>query len=241
MDVKALAAEVQGRLRAAADPGRRDFTKGYFPSAMRILGVATPDLRAITRDVGRRVRDETPAEMVLLARALIAGQTFEGRQAAYELLARHRPVLEGLTTREIERLGKGMDNWASVDTFACYLAGRAWRQGRVSDSAVRRWARSKDRWWRRAAIVSTVPLNKQSHGGSGDAERTLMIAALVASDHDDMVAKGLSWALRELIVRDRAAVRRFLTEHEPALAARVRREVRNKLRTGLKNPRRTNT
>ncbi|MHC4134468.1 MAG: DNA alkylation repair protein [Planctomycetota bacterium] len=236
MDVKALAAEVQRRLREAASRERCEFTQGYFPSAMRILGVATPDLRAITRGVGRRVRDAAPADMVRLAHALIAGNTLEGRQAAYELLVRHRPALASLTTREVERLGKGIDNWASVDTFACYLAGRAWREGRVSDTAVRRWARSRDRWWRRAAVVSTVPLNKPSQGGSGDPDRTLAICALVAADHDDMVAKGLSWALRELVVRDRRAVRRFLREHDAALAARVRREVRNKLRTGRKDP-----
>ena len=33
-------------------------------------------------------------------------------------------------------------------------------------------------------------------------------------------------------------VRRFVDDHENALASRVRREVRNKLTTGLKNPRR---
>jgi len=238
MDVKALAAEVQRRLRAAASPVRREFTQGYFPSAMRNLGATTPDLRAIARDVGRRVRDAAPADMVRLAHALIAGTTLEGRQAAYELLVRHRPALASLTTREVERLGEGIDNWASVDTFACLIAGRAWREGRVSDTALRRWARSKDRWWRRAAVVSTVPLNKPSHGGSGDPERTLAICALVSADQDDMVAKGLSWALRELVARDRRAVKRFLKEHDATLAARVRREVRNKLRSGRKNPRR---
>jgi hypothetical protein len=31
-------------------------------------------------------------------------------------------------------------------------------------------------------------------------------------------------------------VQQFLDEHEAALAARVKREVRNKLTTGLKNP-----
>ena len=51
-----------------------------------------------------------------------------------------------------------------------------------------------------------------------------------------MVVKAMSWALRELAKRDPTAVRRFLAEHETALAARVSREVRNKLETGLKNP-----
>jgi hypothetical protein len=41
--------------------------------------------------------------------------------------------------------------------------------------------------------------------------------------------------LRELIWHDPAAVRRFVTDHD--VAARVRREVTNKLDTGHKNPR----
>jgi hypothetical protein len=53
-----------------------------------------------------------------------------------------------------------------------------------------------------------------------------------------MVVKAMSWALRELIPVDRRAVERFLKRHDAVLAARVKREVRNKLTTGLKNPRR---
>ncbi len=53
-----------------------------------------------------------------------------------------------------------------------------------------------------------------------------------------MVVKAVSWALRALSERDPDAVRAFLDAHEDVLAARVRREVRHKLETGLKNPRR---
>ena len=61
---------------------------------------------------------------------------------------------------------------------------------------------------------------------------------MLVDDHEDMVVKAMSWALRELVVHDPDAVRAFLQEHENILAARVKREVRNKLTTGLKNPRR---
>ena len=46
----------------------------------------------------------------------------------------------------------------------------------------------------------------------------------------------ISWALRELVVHDPEAVRAFLEEHNDDVSARVRREVDNKLTTGLKNP-----
>jgi 3-methyladenine DNA glycosylase AlkD len=83
-----------------------------------------------------------------------------------------------------------------------------------------------------------VALNVRSHGGVGDVPRTLAVCRLLVDDHDDMVAKAMSWALRQLVVHDPDAVRQFLSEHETALAARVKREVRAKLDTGLKNPRR---
>jgi 3-methyladenine DNA glycosylase AlkD len=51
-----------------------------------------------------------------------------------------------------------------------------------------------------------------------------------------MVAKAMSWALRELVIHDPEAVREFLKDHGDVLAARVKREVTNKLNTGLKNP-----
>jgi 3-methyladenine DNA glycosylase AlkD len=86
--------------------------------------------------------------------------------------------------------------------------------------------------------VSTVALNVGARGGHGDTERTLAVCRLLADDGDDMVVKALSWALRALAGRDPTAVRAFLDTHQDKLAARVRREVEHKLRTGLKSPRR---
>lgn len=157
------------------------------------------------------------------------------RWAAVTLLQSHPMAFRLLRWRPLQEMGDGMANWGDTDAFS-FLAGLAWRNGQISDRRVRRWARSENRWWRRAALVCTVVLNRPSVGGSGDAGRTLAVAELLASDRDDMVVKGLSWALRELIRVDRSAVERFLRDHDDVLAARVKREVRNKLTTGLKNP-----
>lgn len=158
------------------------------------------------------------------------------RWAAVTLLRTHPTAFRHVRWRPLEKMGDQMGNWGDVDIFAC-LAGPAWQSGQISDWRVHRWARSPNRWWRRAALVCTVFLNRRSVGGRGDTGRTLAVAELLVSDRDDMVVKGMSWALRELIAVDRRAVERFLTEHDDILAARAKREVRNKLTTGLKNPR----
>lgn len=63
--------------------------------------------------------------------------------------------------------------------------------------------------------------------------RTLRICHKLAGDQDDVVAKALSWALRELVVHDPGAVKKFLDEHDIILVARVKREVKNKRRCNL--------
>jgi 3-methyladenine DNA glycosylase AlkD len=50
-----------------------------------------------------------------------------------------------------------------------------------------------------------------------------------------MVVKAMSWALRTLVPWDPTAVEDFVSRHENRLAARIKREVRTKLRTGRKN------
>jgi 3-methyladenine DNA glycosylase AlkD len=195
----------------------------------------TPNERAIRRKYSQLLKQASPEFVLDVASKLLKDNSY--RWIAYELIANHREALRHIGEADLEELGQGINSWWSVDSFARTLSGPAWLKGQVSDDLIYRWARSKDRWWRRAALVSTVALNVRSHGGRGDVERTLSVCHLLVGDQDDMVVKAMSWALRELVVHDADAVREFLSEHEEALAARVKREVRNKLSTGLKNPR----
>jgi len=142
-----------------------------------------------------------------------------------------------LTRRDLDRIGAGMDSWDQVDCFATIVAGPAWRLGRIVDADVKDWAHSNDRWWRRAALVCTTRLNV--HGTSGDPQRTLAVCKILIDDHDDMIVKAMSWALRALAKRDPKSVGAFIERYRVRLSPRVVREVSNKLRTGLKTPRST--
>jgi 3-methyladenine DNA glycosylase AlkD len=193
----------------------------------------TPALRGLRRALSAKLRQAEPADVKAVALGLKrAGRRWMG----CEIINQHRGALESLTVDEIEAMGEGMASWDHVDAFGVLLSGAAWQRGRISDLDVRRWAKSKDLWWRRAALVSTVPLNMRSRGGRGDVKRTLAIAEMLAADHEDMVVKAMSWALRELVEWDRKALQAFMAKHDDVLAARVKREVRNKMTTGLKTP-----
>ena len=231
---KVEVAEIAAALEQMADPDRKEWARENYPTAMRVIGVKVPDLRPLVKERKRQFRGSTPEQVIGLAKGLVKTNTFECRQVAYELVAGHKGALGSLNAKNLMILGKGIDNWGSVDGFAALLAGPAWRAGQVSDGLIVEWARSKDHWWRRAAVVCTVALNQKARGGTGDPIRTIAVCALVVDDRHVMVHKALSWALRELAKRDVAPVEGFLKEHEGALAARVMREVRRKIDTGRK-------
>lgn len=195
--------------------------------------------RAVRRRYSKHLAKASKELMFALAHSLI--ERYGQQWIAYELIRNHHEAFQHVGKARLEELGRGINSWWTVDSFARTLAGPAWLHGQVSDELIAKWARSKDRWWRRAALVSTVALNVRSKGGQGDVPRTLSICDLLVDDPDDMVFKAMSWALRELVVHDPRAVEGFLKKHDKVLAARVKYEVRNKLNTGLKNPRQKKT
>jgi 3-methyladenine DNA glycosylase AlkD len=220
----------------SAELDQADRLAETIDAELRALPVQnTPSVRAVRRRFSKELQAKDAGFCLAVAGTLL--DKYGRRWVAYELIAGHRAAFQRLGPGELEALGQGIDSWSSVDAFARILAGPAWLRGQVPDGLVHRWAASADRWWRRAALVSTVALNMRSHGGEGDTPRTLAICRRLVADGDDMVVKALSWALRALVPHDPGAVQGFLTEYGDVLAARVKREVRSKLTTGRKNPR----
>jgi 3-methyladenine DNA glycosylase AlkD len=205
-------------------------------SVMR--GSTTAELRAMRREFSRRLRAAETDTVFGLAERLLKTSGAGRRFVAYELIHHHPPALASMNAKRLARLGQGIASWGAVDCFGAFLSGPAWRERLVEDNLIHGWARSEDRWWRRAALVSTVPLNSKSRGGAGDVRRTLGICRLLERDRDPMVVKALSWALRELAKRDPGAVRKYVAGRKDVLPALVLREVKNKLDTGVKNPKR---
>jgi 3-methyladenine DNA glycosylase AlkD len=218
--VRAILAELDARLGALGE-------------------LSTAPIRNVRRRLSRELRDASAETILQVADSLIDRDGPADRLVAYELIAGHPVAMASLGSGRVRHLGRGIDSWSDVDMFACLLSGPAWERGTVSDAEIRRWAASSDRWWRRAAVVSTVALNSlRAAGGRGDPKRTLTVCRLVLHDRDPMVVKALSWALRALAKRAPGAVADFLATEGTTLPALVRREVSNKLTTGRKtNPR----
>lgn len=211
-----------------------------FDQATALPCLTVPAVRPLRQDLSRQLKTAGSGVVLDLAWEIIARSTAAGnpdlRWVAFELIHYHQPAMDRLDYEILEKLGSTLDSWDSVDAFALYLSGPAWRDCRITDTTIHSWAASPNLWQRRAALVSTVALNNRARGGRGDVPRTLAVCRRLTDDRDDMVIKAMSWALRELVKYDPAAVTHFLTENNATLAARVKREVRHKLTTGRKTP-----
>jgi 3-methyladenine DNA glycosylase AlkD len=198
----------------------------------------TASVRAVRRRYSTALNSESAPIVLRFARELAAARDWPSRVVGWETLASHEGAMRLLDDEVAEEMAEGLADWASIDLYGVTVLGQAWREGTVTDAKILTWSRSADRWRRRLALVATVPLNARARGGSGDVTRTLRLCRALRDDRDDMVVKGMSWALRELSKRHRSAVQAFMSKEKDRLAPRVRREVMNKLQTGLKSGRR---
>ena len=197
----------------------------------------TPAMRSIAMAAAKELRQsraDTESVFTLCDALIDLDELHDAaRTVAFEIAYRHRGLRDALDVQKLERLGRTLDGWASVDHFARKLSGPAWQRGQISDEHVLAWTRSEDFWWQRVGLVSTIALNER-HLGKGDAAHTLAICELFIDDRRDLHVKALSWALRELGQRDPTPVQEFIEQHRDRLASKIIREVQNKLTTGHK-------
>lgn len=235
MTTSEIAEAIRRDLEMFANQSRKEMITINHPTSLKVFGLKAVELRKVINEWRVKLSHFKEEQWIALSLELFDTNIHECQLTAFEFLWKNKKALQALTVDQIMALGKNLDNWASVDTYCIYITGYSWRTGKLQDSIIEQWAMSENRWVRRTALVSTVPLNLRARGGTGDAERTLRICKLLVEDRDDMVVKAMSWALRELSKSDRQAVIRFMEENGSSIHSRVKREVETKLRTGKKN------
>jgi len=233
--IKSTVDEIVATLKEFSDPKRVEFLKTMVPTSQEVLGVTNPQIKTVLTELKKLYVSWTPEEWIELCKILVAKDILECQVLAYEIIGRNRKLLDSLKYADLQELWRNLDNWASVDHYSVGIYGVLWAKGVVKDEHIETLLKSENFWDRRVAVVSTVALNLKSRGGRGDTPRTLDVCSRVVDDHQDMIQKALSWALRELSKRDRESVIAFMEEYKDRLARRVVREVSHKLDFGTKN------
>lgn len=195
---KSRPADIAAQIRnALQDGGSAEHSAGvqwFFKDEIKSHGWYTADLRRAMRHCRRDIlREHDFNFLVDIADKLFCGSVLEEKVAAVFLLEK---MDLHFTDREFRRFEAWLDrisSWADHDGLVHYLIAPmvAANPSRVKN--VFRWAKSPDRWHRRAACVALIRAARVKMLFP----EIVKLSSLLLADDDDMVQKGLGWLLRE--------------------------------------------
>lgn len=190
----AVAAEIRRTLRDGGTAKHAAGVQRFFKEEIKSHGWYTADLRRAAVKCRRQIQKEYPLDFLIeVADRLFAGLVLEEKIFAVFLLEK---LERDFGDREFARFDSWIDriaSWADHDALVHSLISPMVRAKPVRTKTVLRWAKSPNRWRRRAACVSLI---------RGARARMFLpeiqkLSDLLLTDEDDMVQKGLGWLLRE--------------------------------------------
>ena len=194
-----IAAEIRHLLGREGSAEHAAAVQWFFKDEIKSHGWYTAKLRSVAVRFRRRIREEFGLDsLVQVADKLFAGRVLEEKVFAVFLLEKLTDEFGDAEFRLFESWLPRISSWADHDGLVHYLiapmvAAKASRSRRVFF-----WAKSPDRWSRRAACVALIRGTRQKMFFA----EIKRLSTLLLSDNDDMVQKGLGWLLRETAKAD---------------------------------------
>ena len=185
---------IREELRASADGNTKKSFQRFFKEKATFYGVKTGTVGKIAKKYWNEVKSCNKNEVFSLCEELYSsGFTEEAFVVSFWL----PNIVEKLKPSDLTIfkgwIEKYIDNWAKCDGFCNHTVGSFIEKYPESINEVKTWAKSKNRWLKRAAAVSLIIPAK-----IGDfLQDALEISDMLLSDTDDMVQKGYGWLLKE--------------------------------------------
>jgi 3-methyladenine DNA glycosylase AlkD len=213
--LKLTAKEFIERLEAYRSEVERQKISRYFKDNLdnkndRFIGVRMGQLFALAKEF----HEMTPKEIEKLLASPIhevraGGCSIMGQQATSKKTSpERRKELYDLYLRRHDRI----NNWDLVDLASYKVLGTYLYDFKKPRTILYKLARSKNMWERRTAIVTTLHFIRK-----GEVVDTFKIAELLMKEKEDLVHKGMGWALRYAGQKDRKQLLSFLDKNAAAM------------------------
>ena len=195
-----MANHIRRVLRDGGSAPHTEEVQCFFKEEIQSRGWYTKELRKLAMRVRRAIlRDRDFDFLLKLADDLFTGRVLEEKVFAVLLLEKSADEIGVREFRLFERWLKRVRTWADHDALVYYLISPLIVSNPKLITRVFTWARSRDRWHRRAAAVALIRGARQKLFE----DEIKLVATLLMADQDDMVQKGLGWLLREWAKFDR--------------------------------------
>ena len=195
----AWAQQIRTNFRRGGLPEHAKGVQRFFKEEVRSHGWYTADLRRFARKTSRWIQTtDGLATLLQVTNRLFTGKVLEETGFAVLLLEKSVATFDDREFKLFESWLDRIRSWGDHDALVHYLIGPMIVAEPKRARMTLRWAKSRNRWRRRAAAVSLV---------RGARQRRLFpqivrISEALLADQDDMVQKGLGWLLREAAKAD---------------------------------------
>jgi 3-methyladenine DNA glycosylase AlkD len=194
-----IAAHIRRVLKDGGSAPHAEGVQHFFKEEVQSRGWYTGELRKVAVRFRRTIKRERGLEfLVQVADRLFSGQVLEEKNFAVLMLEKVVGEFGDPEFKRFESWVSRISSWADHDALVYYLIAPMIVVKPARVNKVFRWARSRNRWHRRAACVALIQGTRQKMFFS---EITRLSDQLL-SDQDDMVQKGLGWLLRETAKAD---------------------------------------
>jgi 3-methyladenine DNA glycosylase AlkD len=166
----------------------------FFKEEIKSRGWYTAELRKVaTRSRRSIVREQGMEFLVRVADELFTGQILDEKVFAVFLLEKQTHLLAEKEFRLFASWLDRISSWADHDALAHDVLAPMMIGKPVRVREVFRWAKSRNRWRRRAACVALIRGTRKKKFFP----EVIRLSEILLADVDDMVQKGLGWLLRE--------------------------------------------
>ena len=193
------AAEIRRILKRDGSAEHAKGVQWFFKEEIKSQGWYTSDLRRLAVRYRRAIHKEMGLDfLVQVADQIFRGRVLEEKVFAVFLLEKSTTDLDEDDFAILESWLARISSWADHDALVHYLIAPMVLADSARLAKVLQWAKSPDRWHRRAACVALIQGTRQRQFFA----QITGLSNLLLSDQDDMVQKGLGWLLRETAKAD---------------------------------------
>jgi 3-methyladenine DNA glycosylase AlkD len=198
--------------RVLKDGGSAPHAEGvqwFFKEEIKSRGWYTAELRRVAVRFRRTIiREQSLPFLIRVADQLFRGRVLEEKVFAVLMLEKITDRLNDPEFRLFQSWLDRITSWADHDSLVHYLIAPMIAAKPSRSVAVFQWAKSRNRWHRRAACVALIQGTRKKMF----LPQIKRLSNLLLRDEDDMVQKGLGWLLRETVKRGDPATLAYLRQ-----------------------------
>ena len=206
--------KIRKELLEASDEKTRQSGLRFFREEVRLYGIKSKTVSDIAKQNYALVREMDKEEILALCGSLWQSGMMEESFIACSWSEKLGPRLIQSDFAILEMwVHNYVTNWASCDTLCNHTVGDFIQKYPEYLGKLKEWARSDNRWVKRAAAVSLIiPARRGKF-----LDDIFEIADILLLDSDDMVQKGYGWMLKAASQAHQEEVFNYVMQHKSVM------------------------